>query len=187
MRKILFYDVETTGLDSKIHGIHQISGYFDIDGQIMTEFNFNIKPAEHLVIDDEALKIAGVSRSMLETYPSEGEIYRQFVKLLSYHINKYDKQDKAFLAGYNVHFDNGFLRAFFERNKDQYFGSWFWSNPIDVMVIATDFLIDRRSSMFNFKLLTVAQEIFGIVDESKLHNAMYDVELTRNIYYHCKM
>ncbi|MDP2235012.1 MAG: 3'-5' exonuclease [Bacteroidales bacterium] len=183
MTKILFFDVETTGLDSKIHGMHQLSGILEIDGEPVKTFDFKINPAPHLQIDQEALKISGKTIDEIRAYPSEAEVYRRFIAMLLNYIDKFNKLDKAFLAGWNnAAFDNGFLRAFFERNGDKYFGSWFWSNPLDVMVLATEYLLNERSTMLNFKLMTVAAFLLGGIDESKLHDATYDIELTRNIY-----
>ena len=36
-------------------------------------------------------------------------------------------------AGYNARFDMDFVRALFEKSGDSYFGSWFYSAPLDVM------------------------------------------------------
>jgi DNA polymerase-3 subunit epsilon len=36
--------------------------------------------------------------------------------------------------------------------------------------------------MPDFKLKTVAKEVGLVIDESKLHDAVYDVMLTRDIY-----
>jgi DNA polymerase-3 subunit epsilon len=36
--------------------------------------------------------------------------------------------------------------------------------------------------MKDFKLMTVAQEVGLVVDESRLHDANYDIELTRGVY-----
>lgn len=183
MTKILFFDVETTGLDYKIHGMHQISGAMEIDGQIVESFNFHINPAPQLEVNPEAIKVSGKTIDEIRAYPSEAEVYRKFIAMLLHNIDKFDKFDKAFLAGWNnAAFDNGFLRAFFERNGDKYFGSWFWSNPLDVMVLATQHLLSERHTMLNFKLMTVAAHLLGGIDESKLHDATYDIELTRNIY-----
>ena len=78
--------------------------------------------------------------------------------------------------------DKQFLRGFFLQNNDQYFGSWFWSNSIDVMVLASNKLVERRAEMENFKLSTVAKFLGVNVDDAALHNALYDINLTKAIY-----
>lgn len=105
-------------------------------------------------------------------------------KLFIYDVEtRYNKQDKFHLVGYNnASFDNQFLRAFFAQNNDKYFGSWFWADTIDVMCLASNSLSAIRHTMDNFKLVTVAKT-FGIpVDEEQLHDASYDLYLTKAIY-----
>jgi len=66
-------------------------------------------------------------------------------------VDKFDKKDKLHLAGYNIGgFDIPFLRTFFLQNNDKYFGSWFWSDSLDVMVLASLYLKNKRSGMLNF-------------------------------------
>lgn len=99
-------------------------------------------------------------------------------------MSKYNKTDKFFLVGYNnASFDNQFLRGFFLQNGDNYFGSWFWSNSVDVMVLASQYLLAERPLMPNFKLSTVAAQLGVVVSEDKLHDALYDVDLTRDAYH----
>lgn len=97
--------------------------------------------------------------------------------------SKYNKKDKFFLVGYNnAAFDNQFLRGFFLQNSDNYFGSWFWSNTIDVMVLASAYLATRRPDMENFKLSTVAKTLGVDVESESLHNALYDINLTKAVF-----
>ena len=110
-------------------------------------------------------------------------IYKQIIAMLGKYVDKYKKQDKFHLVGYNnAGFDNPFFRAFFTQNNDQYFGSWFWANSLDVLVLATQFLKGERSQMANFQLKTVAAFLGIEVDESRLHDAEYDIDLTMQIY-----
>ena len=116
-------------------------------------------------------------------YTPMHEVYAQFVTMLCKHVDKFNKKDKFFLVGYNnAAFDNQFLRGFFLQNGDNYFGSWFWANSIDVMVLATSFIGNRRSEMDNFKLSTVAKFLGIQVSEDNLHDAFYDIYLTKAIF-----
>lgn len=181
--KQLFYDLETTGTMYWRNGIHQFSGMVVIDGEIKETFNYKVCPNPKADITEEALQVAGVSKEEILQYPPMQEVYSEFVQMLGKYVDKYDKTDKFFLCGYNnASFDNQFLRAWFVQNGDNYFGSWFWSSAIDVMVLATQALMEVRSRMLNFKLCTVAQA-FGIkIEEEKLHDAMYDIYLTYEVY-----
>jgi DNA polymerase-3 subunit epsilon len=103
--------------------------------------------------------------------------------MLGKYVDKFNKKDKFFLVGYNnAAFDNLFLRGFFLQNKNNYFGSWFWSSSLDVMVLATLFLAEKRADMENFKLSTVATTLGIKVEEEKLHDASYDIYLTKSIF-----
>lgn len=181
--KILFFDLETTGLLPNRHGIHQISGEIVIDGVTKETFDFKVKPNPKAEIVKEALDVAGVTVEQVLSYPDMGDVFNDFIKILEKYVNRYDKKDKFFLAGYNnSNFDNNFLRGWFLQNNDKYFGSWFWSNTIDVMILATPHLANARAGMENFKLPTVASYMGIEVNESDLHNASYDVYLTKLIY-----
>jgi DNA polymerase-3 subunit epsilon len=185
--KIFFFDLETTGVNFWQHGIHQISGCIEIDGEIKERFNFKVQPNPAAKIDLKALEIGNVTPEQLATYPTMQEVYGEIIIMLSHYIDKYSKTDKMYLCGFNnASFDNPFLRAFFVQNNDQYFGSWFWSNPIDTFVMATIKLMDQRASMPDFKLKTVAKQLGIEVDETKLHDAEYDIRLTREVYYACR-
>lgn len=181
--KLLFFDLETTGTNPGKNGIHQISGEIVVDGLTKEKFDFKVCPNPNALIEQQALDVAGVTREQILAYPPMGEIYRQFVAMLGKYVDKYKKTDKFFLVGYNnASFDNQFLRGFFLQNSDQYFGSWFWSNSIDVMVLASNKLAERRAEMENFKLSTVAKFLGIEVTDDNLHDAFYDIYLTKAIY-----
>lgn len=180
--KVLFFDLETTGTLVNKHGIHQLSGMIVVDGEVKEKFDFKVQPNPKAEILQEALDVAGVTKEQIMAYPPMGEIYKQFVDLLSKYVDRYNKKDKFFLAGYNIaSFDNSFLRAWFIQNGDKYFGSWFWSNCFDVMVLATPYLSEKRAEMENLKQGTVAKALGINVDDSKLHDALYDIEICKQI------
>jgi DNA polymerase-3 subunit epsilon len=74
------------------------------------------------------------------------------------------------------------VRAWFEKNGDRFFGSWFWHPPIDVMGLAAVRLMSRRCAMSDFKLLTVAKVLGSEVYGEKVHDAKYDIALTMEMY-----
>ena len=185
--KQLFYDLETTGVKPWKNSIHQIAAIVVVDGEEKERFNIKLQPNPKAEIDEPALEVGHVTRETLSTYQSFGDGYNDFVSRIGKYVSKYDKADKIHLVGYNNRgFDDQFLRGLFEQNGDKYFGSWFWSDSIDVMVLASDDLAPIRHGMENFKLSTVAK-MYGIeVIESELHDALYDVELTIKIYNQIK-
>lgn len=181
--KLLFFDLETTGVNPGKNGIHQISGEIVIDGVSKEQFDFHVQPNPRAIIEDEALKVGGVTREQILAYPPMQQVYQEFVAMLGKYVDKFNKKDKFFWVGYNnAAFDNQFLRGFFLQNGDVYFGSWFWSNSIDVMVLASAYLATRRPEMENFKLSTVAKTLGIVVNDDSLHDAMYDIELTKAVF-----
>lgn len=182
--KLLFFDLETTGTYPGKHGIHQMSGMIVIDGEIKEKFDFKVRPNPQAEILDEALEVAGVTRDQILAYPPMGEVYHQFVDgILAKYVDRYNKTDKFFLVGYNnASFDNQFLRGFFLQNGDKYFGSWFWANCMDVMVLATPYLAAKRAEMKGFKQGTVAKALGIPVEDEKLHDALYDIEICKAIF-----
>lgn len=181
--KLLFFDLETTGIKYWKNGIHQISGEIVIDGETKETFNYNVCPNPQCEVDEAALQVCGVTREQIFAYPDMHEVYLEFVNMLSKYVDKYNKDDKFFLVGYNnASFDNSFLKAFFVQNGDSFFYSWFWINSIDVMVLATQHLMMKRHLMKDFKQETVARTLGIELDSSRLHDAAYDIWLTRQIY-----
>lgn len=181
--KLVFFDLETTGTNPGKHGIHQISGQIVIDGVVKESFDFHVQPNPKALIEEEALKVGGVTREQILAYPPMQQVYQEFVAMLGKYVDKFNKKDKFFLVGYNnAAFDNQFLRGFFLQNGDVYFSSWFWSNSIDVMVLASAYLATRRPEMENFKLSTVAKTLGIVVNDDSLHDAMYDIELTKAVF-----
>lgn len=179
----MFFDLETTGLKTNLHGVHQISGYIEIDDILVERFDFRVRPNPKARIEAEALKIGGVTEQQILVYPAMGAVYRDMLDLLGRHVGRYDRKDKMWLVGFNNRsFDDQFFRAWFIQNGDDFFGSWFFSDSLDVIVLASQYLLKRRVKMVNFKLMTVARELGIEVDETKLHDSSYDVFLTRKIY-----
>jgi len=181
MIKRLYIDLETTGTDCYSNGIHQISGIIEIDGIIKEKFDFKVRPFEGCVIVDEALEKGNVTLEQIMQYTPEKEVFNFLTIILSKYVNKFNPKDKLTFVGYNANFDNDFLRQFWLRNRDEFYNSIFWGNILDVMVVATEFFEEFRQEFENFKLMTIAQALLILIDESKLHNAMYDIEITREI------
>jgi DNA polymerase III subunit epsilon len=183
MSKLFFYDTETTGLLHYKNAIHQISGLIVINNRITEEFNYQIKPHPEAVIEESALAVSNVTKEQIMEYPEPYIVHNKLLNLLAKYCNKFDKNDKFHLIGYNNRrFDDEFIRSFFNIRGDKFFGSWFWADSIDVLVLASNYLQDVRRELPDFKLRTVAEYLGIEVDETKLHDAIYDMHLTKAIY-----
>lgn len=184
MSKLLFFDLETTGVKFWRNGIHQIGGIVDIDGQETERFDIRLAPNPAATIEQEALDVAGVTLEQVQSYQPMEEGYRQLIGILSKYVNKFDKRDKMYLVGITTLDSITTSYGLYSSNVgDKYFGSWFYPNCMDVYVMVTPFLMGVRNDMENFKLMTVARTMGIEIDENKLHDATYDIELTRDIFY----
>ena len=185
MEKLLFYDLETTGTKYWRNGIHQLSGAVVIDGKVVETFNMHVQPNPACIIEQEALDVCGVTEEQIKAYPPMAGVYQHFVDMLGKYVDKFNKKDKFTLIGYNnAAFDNQMLRAWFVQNGDQYFGSWFWSNSLDVMVLASMTLLESRAAMVNFKQGSVAKFMGIPVADDELHDALYDIKVCMAIFQH---
>ena len=182
MAKIFLYDLETTGLNPDKCAIHQMAVKVIVNGYEPIYKDFKIRPFEGAEIHPEALKVGGVTLEQIMEYPEEKDAFRDIIGFLTGLVSKFDKADKMHLCGYNIcAFDNKFLRELFIRNNDKFFGSYFWSDSIDVFALASNYLMHERHLMPNFKQATVADWLGIEVDQSRLHEAMYDLELCSQI------
>ena len=181
--KKLFLNVETTGQDPTKHSIHQITGIIEIEGLIDKEFNFFTRPHPKSAYEESALKYCGKTQKELEAYRISGSAYKALTKILMEYVDIYNPKDKIFIVGYNNRsFADVFFRIWFTHNNSQFFGSYFWPDSLDTLVLASQYLLERRSKMPSFQLQRVAKEIGLEVDDSKIKDPEYKVNLIRDIY-----
>jgi DNA polymerase-3 subunit epsilon len=182
--KILWLDTETTGLDSSKNNIWEIGLIAEINGKIVDQERFKFCPPDGTIYDDSAMKTSHITKEEIEKFHPEKDVFPFILNIVKKHLTAFSKFDKWFVAGYRTHFDLDFLYKLFERNK-QVLAFYIFGNYIDVSVLATQALMVQRDQMKDFKLGTVANFLGIKVDENEeLHDALTDIKLTRDIYYH---
>lgn len=181
--KKFWFDVETTGLHSHKDSIHQLAIMIEIDGKIVETAEIKMRPYHFEELpDDYVTPVGGITKEMMKSYGTQSEGFKALKKLMGKYVNQYEKTDKFTAAGYNCQgFDMQFLRVFFEKNGDTYFGSWFWPATIDVMILAAYFLQKERSTMPNFKLESVAKYLGLEVEGEGFHDALSDIKITKEV------
>lgn len=180
MRKIVWLDCETTGLDKDKNGIITLAVMMEIDGEIVGKKTFSMNP-EGRTIEDGALLVNGFTREQVAALPNWKDVKKEFCDWLALYIDKFDKLDKATAAGYNIiTFDMGFIESWFQECGDSYLYSWFDRFPLDVyrMVPMLEWS-GAVSGLPNRKLGTVAQAMGVKLEDA--HEAMADVVATREI------
>ena len=195
-QKLIFIDVETTGVNPDCNGVTQISGCVQIDDDVVESFDYFVRPFPQDVIESTALEVTGIDRRQFlppehpdhlavpgQLFEDPKEIYVRLHTMFKKYVGQYDKSDKFQFVGYNAHsFDMPFMRRFWEKNNDRFFGSWFWYPCLDVMLLWAQILQPVRHELPNFKLATVAKHSGIEVDENRLHDSQYDIELTRELW-----
>jgi len=181
MNKQLFFDTETGGVNPDRDALLEIGGLVCITGQDDVEFDLFTKPFDGDNISDEALKVNGMNYDQSNTFPTPRSTHSRLTKMLSMYVDKYDKRDKFILYGWNVDFDDHFLRAFFRKCGDKYYGSYFWWPPINVAALVAHYLGASRNKIEDFHLHTVAEHFAVPVDYEARHGALYDAILTKQV------
>ncbi|KKM25630.1 hypothetical protein LCGC14_1593020 [marine sediment metagenome] len=179
-KKLFFVDVETTGIDSIKNDIIQLGGLIEINGKIVEEINFTCQPFNYNTINATSLEINKTTIEELKTYQAPQTAHNNLKQILEKYVDKYDKNDKFSPVGYNVGFDVDFLRQFFFKNYDKYYGSLIDYHKLDVFGLV--FILEFKGliKLENYKLVTVAK-YFGI--EYEEHDALEDIKVTREVFY----
>lgn len=181
--KLFVYDMETYGISHKSSGPHEISGMIVIDGEIVEKFHWNMAPFAGATVDVESLKISGKTPDDIKDYPLPKKVFPELLCLLDKYVNRYNPKDKFHTLGYNnSSFDDNHLRAFFSREENNFFGSYFYSVGIDVMHLAAQKLAGNRHMLPNMRLGTVADFLGLKIHAGSLHDSAYDVQLTWDVY-----
>lgn len=184
MKKVLWLDVETTGLDCSKHGLREVGFIIEIDGVEVDKGVFKINPftytTKDVVIDDYALEISKVSIEDLKSYDRVSYCFKELMKKLVKYVNVNDKNDCFVIAGYNAAFDIGFIKEWFkEMGLLDSYKDLFHYKSLDVFSIVFALRHLGINSAENDKLETMCN-YFGIGIEA--HNALSDIEATKKLY-----
>lgn len=180
MNKILWLDTETTGLNKDICDIIQLSGIIVINGEEKERFNFHCQPMHYESIESEALVKNGLTIDTIKTFPLSQEVFVKFKQVLDKYIDKYNKEDKFYIAGHNVQFDIDFLKKFFKDQGDKFFGSYFYYKNMDLMALCSILHISGLFDIPSFKLGDIAVQL-GIECDN-LHDSVIDIDITRKCF-----
>lgn len=184
--KILFFDTETTGLDFERSAIIQFGAILDdFKLKLTTKLNIKIKPHEDALIEDAALEVNKTSREDLLS-PDRVDhkaAYKEITDMCGF-PRQVRPINRVFLCGYNIlSFDIPMFYKMAHRSGDQYpHGKFHWPG-IDIAPLAAFYLGKKRMDLPNFKLMTVAEALGIKIDLNEAHDALYDVEITRKMYY----
>jgi len=180
--KLIYIDTETTGLDPRLCGMTEIACIVVEDGEQIDKKLLYINPntyTKQINIEMQALELTNKTLDDLESYPTSKGQFDEFIAFLDKHIDKYNKQDKFKIIGYNIGFDIEFLKQWFIDNGHQYYGSYFDYKDIDVFALVKHLKLLNMFETENDKLSTLCKYFDIDIDA---HNALSDIEATRDLY-----
>lgn len=180
----IFLAIQTTGFDPRLHGIHRISGLVEVSGAPVDIIEISMQPHPKAQIDEAVIRKSGTTPERLKTLQSMQDGYREFITAISKHIDRYDNKQKTWIVGFNNRtYTDVFLRTWFELNGDSFFGSYFYPDSLDTLVLASQHLLNQRSAMPSFKLGRVAKTLGIEVDETRLEaDSSYAVWIIHKVY-----
>lgn len=180
MKKLFWFDTETTGLTAKDHSMIQLAGLVEIDGVVKKEINIFFRPFKSKKIDPEALKVNGRTVEEIMNFPPPQIGIAQLKAVLKKFVNPFIATDKFVPGGCNVNFDLDFLRETWLLAGDKFGpGSYLFNCPYDVRTDAAKLILHKNMRLKNYKLGTIC-EYCGI-DIGEAHNPMNDILATRNL------
>lgn len=169
-KKIVVYDLETTGLDPTKSSIIQISAIKVIhDGTKFVEIDrFNSYVNPEIPIPAKITEITGITDETVATAPTESEIFPKIKEFFG---------DNFVASGYNIaNFDNKFMTNLYARHGDVFEPQF----TIDVIEMARDNVSKNETE--NFKLGTIAA-LYGADEGLTFHNSMDDVIATSRLLF----
>jgi len=176
--KIFWFDVETSGIDPKEHALLTLGGVVEMNDQIVDQIDLKFRPYENAKVAGDALEKNNLTIEEIMKFPPPRESLNRLRWFLKRFVNKYDRDDKLVLAGYNTPFDINFLRAAFLKENDNYFGSWFFWPSIDAQNLVAE-MVAKGLRLPNYQLETVCKH-YEI--EIEAHKAISDIIATRDLY-----
>ena len=178
MKKIFHFDCETTGIDPKINDIIQMAYIIEVDGEIKEEGEIKVQPHSYENISQKAVEVHGITIEDMKQFDPPRVAHEKILAVLGRYVDKYNRYDKYYPAGYNCSFDLSFMSEFFAKCGDKYFGSWVNWRRIDPLPMLYVMDLNGDITLPNYKLETVCEH-FGV--EIKAHDAVSDIRATSEI------
>ena len=176
--KLLFIDVESSGLDPDNNGVIQVAMLYGKRHELSL---FSNPIPLGVEIDKEASEIHGYKKKDIKKFPNHEDQFNKMLNFMAQFVNKYDKRSKFLVVGYNVKFDLEMLHGWARREGFNYLGSYLDWRVIDVLVLARTAheLGQMPGEPVDFKLQTICK-VYGI--EIEAHDALNDIKATRELY-----
>jgi DNA polymerase III epsilon subunit-like protein len=179
---ILFFDLETTGQDSKKNTVIEIAARLDVDGVTVDTFEqklFNPQSVTNL----GALKYNGTKMKELMSRPNEGTAIIAFIDWLLSIQDKF--KGDLYLCGQNIYFDKSFLHSLLDKYSVEGIDTLISHKLLDTFGLAIALQqVGKLQTKDNKLNLAAIAEALGIDTSNMiLHTALADVNLTAQVLY----
>jgi len=175
MSGILYFDLETSGLDPVRHCILQAAWIIERDGEILVEREMDVRPFVGADLCLPALDVNGFTLERIKA----GAFPERFLYTL---LNDLESQvwgsEIVRPCGHNVQFDVSFLLAAAKRHNISFIGQLDFTKMLDTVSILRFFDLCGKISLMNYKLETVCR-YFNIPIQA--HDALEDVRAVRTV------
>lgn len=169
MIALLYLDVETTGLDSRLNDVIQLACIPVINGVEQKHFNEFCQPLNYETVEQGAIDAHGITVQKMKTFQPQSEMIKSFVAYLKqFNCN-------FVMAGFNINFDRKFLGALFQKHGfNEEYREFFSNNVHDVYTRAK--LLKSQKKIASAKLGVVAEYLGVTLDNA--HDALNDIRAT---------
>lgn len=156
--KMLFLDIQTTGLKPLLNEIIEISALLEVNGKLTSSFHAKGRPANiETTFAPEALQAQNLTIKDLLAYPDRLDFFNKFAEFLNKNVNTKDSNDYYILAVYNESFIKDFLFQFFKEQKNFNFGNYFFKYSLDIMDYAKIYFFAGRLITPDLKFINVCK------------------------------
>lgn len=174
---VIFVDTETSGLDENLHSILEVAAIaYDLDKhKILGTYQAFVHQA-NIVVSPTAMAVNKIDLSTLGRVGLDPTIVSE---QLSSFIRLHGAGELVEPVGHNVDFDLRFLKAFYKKCGKRY---PFAYRTMDTCSVARFLMRSGILAPGSCKLVDLAQTLGVPVDLAKIHGALYDAELTMQVF-----
>lgn len=179
----LYLDLETTGLNPKTCGIIECAGLFELNGEVVHEFNLLINPYTFPIpggveVQEKALAVNNRTIPEIQTFINQEEAFKYLLQCIDHFIDNFNCNN-PFIIGYNINFDVEFIKEWFLLNNTKY-AAYFNYKSIDIyqLVLSMCYLNIFDFGDNNLKDMCLKLDI----DLTNAHTALADIKASRLLY-----
>jgi DNA polymerase-3 subunit epsilon len=183
---VLWISMNTTGLDSESNGILDVSCIIEAGGRVQDSICIKMRLPDSLSYNDDTLKYLEIDKSYITQengFVTYEEGIQIFENKLSAYVDKYNKDTKFHLAGFNLPFIRGFLEKWYQICNNQYLHSWIYNDKSDIDIFKVyNFMewVVKAPVLQSHSMNSIAKGL-GLPESQSNWNSLQKVELTRNV------